>query len=90
MSRAEVRSLIRDMADLLSKRDFATIDEKLASIDLTADAVLIMGLVRSSAVAKDYLKNWVSTSQKVYDELVRRGENADGIMVGLPYTKIIQ
>lgn len=82
--RGKVVVMAASFMALLQQKDFATIDSILAGVDWDRlSPVAICGMVRYPFAAREHLANWVPAVQKAYDELARRGLDADQIMMGL-------
>lgn len=66
-----------------AKQNFSYVDSILEAIDYNASTLTIVATLRYSFARRDQLQYWNSAVQKAYDELTRRGEDAERILKGL-------
>jgi len=69
---------------LLLENRFEVVNSFLQEIDIENSSILVlMGFSRLTSSWRKHIKSWKSYTRAVYDEINRRGENADKIMRGV-------
>jgi len=69
---------------LFKKKDYGSVEEILAIADLdNFSNTAMVALVRTTYPAKDKLNNWTDTVERVRENLVRKGLDAEKLLRGL-------
>ena len=81
---AEIFPLVQGIATLFKKKDYGSVEEILtiANLDNFSNTAMV-ALVRTTYPAKDKLNNWVDTVERVRENLVRKGLDAEKLLRGL-------
>lgn len=81
---AEIFPLVQGIATLFKKKDYGSVEEILAIADLdNFSNTAMVALVRTTYPAKDKLNNWTDTVERVRENLVRKGLDAEKLLRGL-------